>query len=326
MKLTAICILVPLCAYTYNGVANDVSRALRDGAVGRYTYRVIDDEGNVVSNALAHVWFRSYGRTQDKKDWVVASDTNGMFTVEHRFNEIFSVGIDKEGYYHSQDSINYFAMPELPVKDDKWQPYGELRTIVLKRIRNPSKMNGAASYVDFKIPAYDVWVGFDFDENQFVAPYGNGKFSDVLLRFSLKTKNRNDYHMSMDVSFTNQMFAGAYVLKQDSQSEMKSVYNADPGASFAQSLKYQYDRPVRNGSLQEKLAEDEYLVFRTRTVVDEKGELVSSRYGKIYGPWHYVGPRGMSIRRVCFNLSPNDTNLEDSWTEEDNEKKWWRAR
>ena len=31
---------------------------------------------------------------------------------------------------------------------------------------------------------------------------------------------------------------------------MKSVYNADPGASFAQSLKYQYDRPVRNGSLQ----------------------------------------------------------------------------
>jgi len=322
MKVIGGCLLFLLCANTSVCVANDVSCALRNGALGKYTYRVVDDEGNAVSNAQAHVWFKSYGRPQDKADWIVETDTNGMFTAEHRFNEKFSVGIDKEGYYHSYDTINYLSMPSLPVKDGKWQPYGELRTLTLKRIRNPRKMNGAESYVDFKIPAYDVWVGFDFDENQFVSPYGKGKFSDVLLRFSLTSKSRNDYHMSMEVSFTNQVFAGAYVLKQDSQSEMKSVYSADPGAPFVQSLVYRYDRPVQNSNLLEKLTEDKYMVFRSRTVVDENGHLISARYGKIYGPWHYVGPRGMSIRSVCFNPMPNDTNLEDARTVEDNERKW----
>ena len=41
------------------------------------------------------------------------------------------------------------------------------------------------------------------------------KFSDVLLRFTRKAKSRNDYHMSMEVSFTNQMYGGD-VLKRKS--------------------------------------------------------------------------------------------------------------
>ena len=36
--------------------------AIQDGALGKYTSRVVDDEGNVVPNARAHVWFKSYGR------------------------------------------------------------------------------------------------------------------------------------------------------------------------------------------------------------------------------------------------------------------------
>lgn len=47
-------------------------------------------------------------------------------------------------------------------------------------------MRGATLYVDFKIPACDCWLGFDFEENRFVAPYGNGNSADVLLRFSLQ--------------------------------------------------------------------------------------------------------------------------------------------
>lgn len=152
------------------------------------------------------------------------------------------------------------------------------------------------------------------------------KFSDVLLRFTRKAKSRNDYHMSMEVSFTNQMYAGAYVLKQDLQSEMKSVYNAETNATYVQSFSYMYDRPAQNCGAREKLKEDEYLVFRSRTVVDDCGQLVSARYGKIYGPWHYVGPRGMSIHSIYFNPTPNNTNLEDCHTAEGNEKTWRRNR
>ncbi len=35
--------------------------ALRNGALGKYIYSVVDDEGNPVHGAQAHVWFNSYG-------------------------------------------------------------------------------------------------------------------------------------------------------------------------------------------------------------------------------------------------------------------------
>ena len=78
MKIIANVLLSIFCANVYAEITNDGRLALRDGALGRYTYRVVDDEGNVVSNARAHVWFTSYGRPQDKADWIVETDTNGM--------------------------------------------------------------------------------------------------------------------------------------------------------------------------------------------------------------------------------------------------------
>ena len=33
--------------------------ALRNGALGKYIYSVVDDEGNPVHGAQAHVWFKS---------------------------------------------------------------------------------------------------------------------------------------------------------------------------------------------------------------------------------------------------------------------------
>ena len=74
--------------------------AIRHGAMAKISYRVIDDEGCPISNAVAHVWFSSYARHQDDADWLVTTDTNGMFTVEHRTNESLVCGFDKDGYYH----------------------------------------------------------------------------------------------------------------------------------------------------------------------------------------------------------------------------------
>ena len=55
-----------------------------------------------------------------------------------------------------------------------------------------------------------------------------------------------------------------------------------------------------------------YIVFRTRTKVDDKGNLVSAHYGKIYGLWEFFG--GIRAANVQFNPNPNDTNLEDMET------------
>ena len=90
--------------------------AIRNGAIAKICYRVVDDEGEPVSNAVAHVWFSSYSRHQDDANWKVLTDANGMFTVEHRTNESLDCGFDKDGYYHSSDQILFLSAQIEPWK------------------------------------------------------------------------------------------------------------------------------------------------------------------------------------------------------------------
>ena len=321
MKIQTLAMFSLASVNIYAAMTADGESALRNGALGRYVYRVVDDGGIPVSNASAHVWFRSYGRPQDKADWVVQTDTNGMFAAEHSFNEQFSVGIDKEGYYHTHVEINYLSMTELPVKDGKWQPYGETRTVVLKQIRQPQDMLGVDCPPQRKIRIYDEWLGVDLAKGDFVPPVGNGCEPDMLVRFHLAGEMPYDWSIRMDVSFTNSPYAGAYRLKMDNWSDMKSVYQADTNATYLSELSFRYAREkgTRTPNM-EKLGKDEYLVFRTRTKVDGGGKLLSARYGKLYGPWHFEDAGGFRIHKVFLNRNDNDVNLEDTWTIENAKK------
>jgi len=139
----------------------------------------------------------------------------------------------------------------------------------------------------------------------------------MMLRFALDNPSRDDYHMTMEVSFTNNPYAGIYELPRNKSSELESVYHADTNAFYQQSIAYRFDRcPGKVPRYTQQLTSQDYLVFRTRTMVDVEGKLVSAHYGKIYGDWNFVGPGGMSMARCIFNLTPNDTNLEDSDTAE----------
>ena len=321
MKIQTLAMFSLASVNIYAAMTADGESALRNGALGRYVYRVVDDGGIPVSNASAHVWFRSYGRPQDKADWVVQTDTNGMFAAEHSFNEQFSVGIDKEGYYHTHVEINYLSMTELPVKDGKWQSYGETRTVVLKQIRQPQDMLGVDCPPQRKIRIYDEWLGVDLAKGDFVPPVGNGCEPDMLVRFHLAGEMPYDWSIRMDVSFTNSPYAGAYRLKMDNWSDMKSVYQADTNATYLSELSFRYAREKgKRTPNMEKLGKDEYLVFRTRTKVDGGGKLLSARYGKLYGPWHFEDAGGFRIHKVFLNRNDNDVNLEDTWTIENAKK------
>ena len=297
------------------GVLEEGRLAIRDGALGKYTYRVVDDEGNVVPNARAHVWFKSYGRPQDKADWIVETDTNGMFTVEHRFNEKFSVGIEKEGYYHSHDEINYLTMSELPVKEGKWQPYGELRGVQLNRIKEPwaVKVFGEKSHRNH-IPVNGEWIGFDFEIGDWTQPHGSGKYNDVLLRFKADVrKRRMDYTYIMEVSFTNNPYAGAYRMGKNRFSDLESLYQANTNFTYQTEFSFYTEcipgKPVELNYLDS----NSYLVFRTRTRVDEAGNLVGAHYGKICGVWKSTSNE-MLMSDGCFNLKENDPNIEGDQT------------
>ena len=305
----------PYSADVYEAMAHDKSRIIGEvrGATAKEILRVIDSEKNPIVGAEIHgsFWPGANGEKYILIDGF--TDANGEYVAQGTSRWRFRYRVTQRGHYSSYGDVDYLASTNVPVvKEGKWQPYGSTKTVVLKKIENPKKLICWERTKDYKIPVYDMWIGFDIEHYQFVKPYGEGKESDVLLRFALNNPSRNDYHMKMEVSFTNNLYAGAYLMKKDGFSDFKNVYHADTNATYCQSFVYSFDRYPAKRPVTVELGEDEYLVFRTRTEVDERGRLVSAHYGVLYGPWCFVGPRGMNIPFLLLNPTPNDTNLEDS--------------
>ena len=141
------------------------------------------------------------------------------------------------------------------------------------------------------------------------------------MRFTKDYRSPFDFASTFEVSFTNNPCAGFALLRKDMCSEMKSVYTASTNDStYSETYFKQVKRIVENGTCREdRLPDDEYLVFRTRTKVDDEGRLLSAHYGKIYGPFEYKVNFVMESRGIYFNPTANDPNLEDDVTYKESE-------
>ena len=297
----------------------EVQKATRKGAKAKIVYRVVDDEGTPITNASVHgQWQNDYPRKTWKEDFV--TDCNGEFIAKEKVGGRFGFYVKKEGYYLSSTGVDFHWREGVSplVKDGKWQPYGEQRTLTVKRKKTPIDM---PTLVDtaIAVPVTNVWLGLDLEMFSLTKPYGDGLHVDMLLRFNSESVNKYVPNWAtMEVSFTNNPYAGFYVLPKDGFSEMKCSYNADTN------IHYQATRTFRMGRLssdKDILDENSYMVFRTRTTVDDKGRLVSAHYGKIYGPWLIW--RNTRARMMFFNTTPNDTNLEDMTTFKESESARW---
>ena len=293
----------------------EVQEAVRKGAKAKIIYRVVDDVGTPITNAtVCGQWQNDYPRKTWKETFV--TDGNGEFVAKEKVGGRFGFYVKKDGYYLSSTGVDFHWREKVSplVKDGKWQPYGENRTLVVKRKRNPVEAPTLLHTV-INVPATNVWLGLDMETFRWVKPYGDGLHSDMLLRFNSDPINKYEVNWAtMDVSFTNNPYAGFYVLPKDGFSEMKSVYHADTNMAFRTEITYSIGRLPQDDNL---LDDGHYMVFRTRTTVDDKGRLVSAHYGKIYGRWGIWG--GTRARMMFFNMTPNDTNLEDMKTFKESE-------
>ncbi len=286
------------------------------GALAKECLRIVDQDGVPVSGANLWGGLQTGDGYNDFTPIRGISDTNGEYVIEGKCTDRIRCDITLDGYYASEFELTDYGHTH-SIGGGRWLPYGSKRKIVLNKILNPIPLCCHNSRTSFRIPVYNEWVGFDFERFDFVRPHGQGLEKDMMLRFALDNPSRDDYHMSMEVSFTNNPYAGIYELPRNKSSELESVYHADTNAFYQQSIAYRFDRcPGKVPRYTQQLTSQNYLVFRTRTMVDVEGKLVSAHYGKIYGDWNFVGPGGMSMARCIFNLTPNDTNLEDSDTAE----------
>ena len=283
------------------------------GALAKECLHVVDQDGLPV--AAANVW-GGLQTGDGYTDFIPirgTTNTNGDFVIQGKCTNRIRCDITKDGYYDSEFlSENYGYRHSL--RDGKWQPYGSVRTVVMKKIMNPCKLHAfPLSIGGYQIPKFDEWLGFDFERTEWTPPYGNGRFADVLLRFSAMRKGLHEYRYVMDVSFTNNPCAGGYQKEVDKSSELGTTYIADSNAVYRTAFSYVKEQSPGAKRRWNVLDSDSYIVFRTRTRVDEHGNLVGAHYGKILGPW-FSGKEYMTMSDGCFNPVENDVNIEDCRT------------
>ena len=316
MKVVCVALLL-VCALQGLSWDADFARARKSGALVLENLRVVDQDGVPVHNA--RVWC-GVQTGLGMNDFVVvsgATDTNGEYCIRAKCTKTINCRIRKHGYYACETNFVYGTKGvSEEISNGRWQPYGGMHVIRLMKMVNPVQMTGWTRRRDFKVPQYGDWIGFDLERGDYTEPHGVGTNDDIRLRFFLEDKAIDDYRMTMEVSFTNSPFAGAYKFNRRLESEFQGEYLAATNAIYASYLKFYYERSPGRPAVKHMLTESEGLVFRIRAEVGEDGNLKSARYGKILGPWKFVGPGGMSLPAVLISCADNDLNLEDGMTYE----------
>ena len=316
-----LCITIVTAAMFACGLHGEVDqawvRALNDGAKAKLVLHVVDQDRKPVADARVRCGFWRNYSDGGFLEFDLTTDSEGYCVVEGKCTGRFIWHVSKEGYYNSSGKWGLSDTKSIPkVVRGKWQPYGERRDILLKKMIAPFKASvpqpPGMTRLRRNIPVFGQWLPIDLSKLDWLPPYGNGKQADALIICNKRMKNFiNDFEFSMTVSFTNNPYAGFYKIKKDLESEYQWEYSADSNAVF--SATYQYVLK-RDGATEkrEELGEDECFVFRTRTKVDDSCNLMAAHYGVIAGSF-CMGSSCIFLGDICFNETPNDTNIEDGY-------------
>jgi hypothetical protein len=252
------------------------------------TVKVIGEDGRAVPGASVDL---SYDvPTPDESDKPqfgevkASTDSNGTFIATHTDSSL-NLGIiaEKPGYYATHTGWQFYF-------DDKRRHPSF--TLMLKKIGNPVPMY--AKSVNLGMPVFNKPVGFDLEAGDWVAPYGKGVTADFLfIENHLETKSGYTF----TVNFPNngdgiQEFNVPALLRNATmgQSDLRSSQEAPADGYQPQYEQTQGPDLNRN------------YYFWVRTILDSKGNILSTHYGKVYGDFMQF--------RYYLNPTPNDRNVE----------------
>ena len=305
-------VIVFLLVFTRTGVWANAKKCISPEM--NISYRILDDEGNPVQGVKCSGWIRQFDAKGGGRSYALESDANGIVNIVGKCSVSFTAFFTKDGFYMSRLEPCLDADGTgSAIVDGRWQPYGETRTVILKRIKNPVRLRDPDERCCHKYPESGEWAGFDLEVGDWVPPLGNGKCTDMMVRYTYE-QQPNGYLKTLDVSFTNSPYAGAYLMEKDLYSEMDSAYAALANGEYVSCLRYEFERSSTGNHMISELSHGQYLIFRVRTKVDANGKLDSAHYGRIMGEWRFVDKGGMMFGPLFFNPTPNDTNLEDAET------------
>lgn len=285
-------------------------RAAARGAKFKECLLVVDQDGTPVSGAKVGLGIWRTESPSDAKCISGVTDKNGRYIAEGVVGPFLNYSVVKDGYYLTRSQI-LFGHSKTPdqLKDGCWLPYGDQMVVVLKKVVDPSVPG--SKYWEGRVPSQGEWIGFDLEKIDWVAPFGNGVVSDVMIKISGRIDGDQDYGYKMELKFDGSPLSGAYLCKKDDYSEFKTCYRADVNENYLKEFVFEYDRSSEGVKVDSLFGENRYVVFRVRTKLNDDGSLRSACYGTVRGDWQFAPTTYMRVAGVYFNPKPNDTNLED---------------
>lgn len=304
-----IVVLSICCLYPMNLTAASapMEEARRHGSEGQVTLRVVDSTNMPVEKAEVSIAFWASDSSADAVVSGGQTDTNGLFVATGKTIHSMNYTVTKKGHYNTTGKYWFYRQGEDNVRDGRWQPWNPTKTVVLKEVRDPIAMY--AKRVDAPVPIQDRPVGFDLEVGDWVAPHGEGKQPDLLFTYKAEVQDFWNGALELIIACTNKL-DGFIRTKKDMASDLVSAYEA-LGSRYEPEIQFAFVTTTDRDLKVEKMGSEEYLTFRVRTLLDDEGNIVSARYGKIYGPIEFGVGKEHHVRfTYYFNPTANDGNLE----------------
>lgn len=281
------------------------------GARASVEVRVVDEEGGAVSNAEVEVYFglsvregaTIKGKTNDK----------GMFAVKGKTTGEIYINAKKKGFYDTSKKIDIAGDENRKVSWGKWNPDEISCRIVLRPIRKPVDIITSGREKGHLINEPRIWMGFDIEKDDWVPPYGNGVITDFEVMYDSDGKKLFDYTGStLKIRFVRK-FDGAYVRRKNCESVFQVDHEARTNECYLDRFEFSEKKIARRKWDRNILSEEQFLVLRVRSQVDEEGRFKGAHYGMILGPMSFGWDRqafGCVGLHTFFNTTFNDTSLE----------------
>ena len=245
-------------------------------------------------------------------------DTNTVDGLS-KYNELKSL-------YDSGDVIGYLSKFE--PKSVTYTENAIYRSASFYPKHNPQPMYAHAPSYDTELPVSNEmivsngleivhWTPVDLDmKDCLLLPYSEnydkywdgpaGTVSDFHLeRFSITTNEVTNFYGWMDFA----PGCGAYIRKTTGDKSFPMTYEADTNETFLSRIPFEYHSVSGKVTHVKKLlADDEYMVLRTRVMMNSAGVVTNCNYSKILGPMTVQDE--LEFKTMIFNPQPNDPNLE----------------
>jgi hypothetical protein len=261
----------------------------------KVTLKVVDDDGYPVAGAKAIVGFMGINHIDG------LTDTEGIFKASHR-DKSFGLGFDiiKNGYYKSHEV--YDMGWSYQYNEAKWNP---TITVILRKIIKPIPMY--AKVEEMTVQQEDKPMGFDLEEGDWVAPYGNGLHADVFFTVHRKIISEQKYDCTWSVSFPNN---GDGIVVAPPQIVDGSAFTT---SRTAVESSYQPELNLHYSDTNQPANVFGYFI-RVRTELNQDGSIKSALYGKIAGNFNFyagtIAPHSGMNFTYYLNPTPNDRDVE----------------